>query len=113
MASGVVNNINTVQGGTITASGGTVDYRKSGHVVTLAIKWENGSTINTWLNMGTLPDGYRPPGDYRFTGYNNNASSSTAGQAIEECSVTPQGVVRWYPFFANHMLTTICTYIVD
>ena len=101
------------QSGSISGSGGTIDYKRSGNVVTLVIKWENGSTVNSWLNMGTLPTEYRPSGDYRFTGYNNNASASTASQAIEECSVTPQGVVRWYPFFASHMLTTTATYIVD
>ena len=102
----------TVTSGDITATAGTINYYRCGHIVTVTVTWNNSSSSGAWLNMGTLPEGYRPPEDIRFTGYNNNASASTSGQAIEECSITTAGVVRWYPFFTSHQCKASVTFIV-
>ena len=110
---GIANLNTTVNSGQITGTNGTINYYKTGNVVTVSINSENSSTTGGWFNVGTLPEGFRPPIDIRFAGYNNAANASTISQALEECSITTEGVVRWYPFFSSHQCRGSVTYIVD
>jgi hypothetical protein len=58
--------------------GGTIKYRKYGHMVTITIELTNtsGGTISPGVAGGTLPAGYRPPIQLVMDGYTGNLYST-------------------------------------
>ena len=87
---------------TLTATTGTATYLecfKYGRLVVgnLHVNADKKSTTKTWINITTLPTGYRPVYDFHFTAIDNINSS----QALEIRVIAATGAVDMYTPTAN------------